>query len=232
MKHVKTRGASVTGMIAFALFICCVVSAAFGQRHAMRIQIPYAFTVGADSKVLPAGSYTFSAARNVLDVESDVGSLTGMIITQLSGPGNFLEAGSLVFDTTGGAHILSEVWIPGTDGQLMYVIPKGHTHDVLLASYLSTTHAVSGKSAYIQTCGRCHGAEGKGNKNADKFFNTTIPRLNTAAVQAKTDAELKNLINNGSSVMPPVEIEESGFKHRLPPQDVDAVIAYVRTLKQ
>jgi hypothetical protein len=32
--------------------------------------------------------------------------------------------------------------------------------------------------------------------------------------------------------MPPVEIDESGFRHRLPPQDVDAVIAYVRTLKQ
>lgn len=232
MGQVKTRGASVTGMIAFALVTCFAVSAAFGQRHAMRIDIPHAFTVGSDSKVLPPGTYTFSVNRNVLNVESSGVTLTRMIITQLSGPGDFLEAGSLVFDTTGGGHILSEVWIPGTDGQLIYTIPKGHTHDVLLASYLSPTHTISGKTAYIQTCGRCHGVEGKGNKNADKFFNTTIPRLNSAAVQAKTDTELKVLINNGSSVMPPVEIEESGFKHRLPPQDVNAVIAYVRSLKQ
>jgi mono/diheme cytochrome c family protein len=86
--------------------------------------------------------------------------------------------------------------------------------------------------AYDQTCFRCHGAGGKGDKNADKFFNTTIPRLNSAEVQSKSDAELKEIINKGGSAMPPVEIDESGFRHRLPPQDVDAVIAFVRTLKQ
>jgi hypothetical protein len=51
-------------------------------------------------------------------------------------------------------------------------------------------------------------------------------------VQSKSDAELKEIINKGGSAMPPVEIDESGFRHRLPPQDVDAVIAFVRTLKQ
>jgi hypothetical protein len=43
---------------------------------------------------------------------------------------------------------------------------------------------------------------------------------------------LREQISQGSRLMPPVEIDESGFRHRLPPQDVDAVIAYVRTLKQ
>jgi hypothetical protein len=51
-------------------------------------------------------------------------------------------------------------------------------------------------------------------------------------VQGKSDAELKELITKGSGAMPPVEIDESGFRHRLPAQDVDAVIAYVRTLKK
>jgi len=222
----------VARMITFILVTCFAVSAAFGQMQNMRIGVPYAFTVGSNSKVLPAGTYTFSVDRDILKVESVSALLKAMVIAQLSGPGDFLQAGSLVFDTTGGVHILSEVWIPGMDGQLLYIIPKNHTHEVLLASYLSPTHPVSGKTAYNQTCGRCHGADGNGNEKADEFYNIKIPRLNSAMVQSKSDAELRKLINNGSTVMPPVEIEESGFKHRLPEQDVDAVIAYVRTLKQ
>ena len=58
----------------------------------------------------------------------------------------------------------------------------------------------------------------KGDKNADKFFNVTIPRLNSAEVQSKSDAELKEIIIKGTRAMDPVEIDESGFRHRLPPQ--------------
>jgi len=62
-------------------------------------------------------------------------------------------------------------------------------------------------------------------------MGVTIPHLNSAQIKSKSDAELKAIISSGTSDMPPVEIEESGFMHRLPAQDVDAVIAYVRTLK-
>jgi hypothetical protein len=71
-----------------------------------------------------------------------------------------------------------------------------------------------------------------GDERADKFFNLPIPRLSSAPVQAKSDAELRELITKGSSQVPPVEIDEAGFRHHLPPQDVDAVISYVRTLKR
>jgi len=91
---------------------------------------------------------------------------------------------------------------------------------------------ISGKTAFDLTCSRCHGPAGMGDKRADKFFNTTIPRLGSAAVQSKSDAELKEIITKGSRAMDPVEVDESGFRHRLPPQSVDAVIAFVRTLKQ
>jgi mono/diheme cytochrome c family protein len=91
---------------------------------------------------------------------------------------------------------------------------------------------VSGRVAYDRTCSRCHGPAGRGDERADKFFNVTIPRLSSAEVQSKSDAELREIITKGSRVMPPVEVDESGFRHRLPPVDVDAVIAYVRTLKQ
>jgi cytochrome c553 len=219
-------------LLAFLLVTFLAVGPAFGQRGQVeRVQIPYEFTVG--SKVLPAGTYTFSVADILVRVVSATGGeVRERIITRINGPNQFLRDGSLVFDKTGGGHILSELWIPGEDGILLHSIPKDHSREVFLFSGLSQTREVSGKAAYNLTCGRCHGPDGKGDEAADKFFKTKIPRLSSAEVQGKSDAELREIITQGSREMPPVEIDESGFRHRLPPQDVDAVIAYVRTLKQ
>jgi cytochrome c5 len=218
--------------MAFLLVTFLAVGLAFGQvGQRTRFEIPYEFTVG--SKVLPPGTYTFSVDNFGLRMESATGGAYRAIIkARLGGPTELFRDGSLVFDTTGGGHILSEVWMPGTDGILLQSNPKPHNRMILLASYLNPTGNVSGKAAYNLTCGRCHGPDGKGDGGADKFFNITIPRLSSAAVQGKSDAELKEIITQGTHVMPPVEIDESGFRHRLPPQDVDAVIAYVRTLKR
>ncbi len=71
-----------------------------------------------------------------------------------------------------------------------------------------------------------------GDKSADKFLNTTIPGLRSAEVQEKSDAELREIVTQSGRTMAPVEIDEVGFRHRLPPESVDAVIAYVRTLKR
>jgi mono/diheme cytochrome c family protein len=216
----------------FILVTFFAVGPAFGQTdQIMRVEIPFEFT--AASKVLPAGTYTFSVDNFGLRLESASGGrFHALIVTRLSGPTEIFRSGSLVFDKTGGGHILSEVWIPGMDGILLQSNPKSQNREILLASVLNQTRKVSGKTAYNLTCGRCHGPDGKGDERADKFFKMTIPRLSSAEVQGKSDAELKEIINKGGSVMPPVEIDESGFRHRLPPQDVDAVIAYVRTLKQ
>lgn len=114
----------------------------------------------------------------------------------------------------------------------MHPIPNGDSSLGLIGTSLNMKQSYSGKKVYDLTCFRCHGDNGKGNPEADKFFGLTIPRLDSAEVQKKSDAELRQQITQGSDVMPPVEIEESGFRHRLQPQDVDAVIAYLRTLKQ
>jgi cytochrome c553 len=231
MQQMKTRGAMARMLMAFSIVTFLAVAPAFGQTgQRMQVKIPYEFTL--NSKVLPAGTYTFS----VTDVELGVRSATGgvlhaLIITRLSGPPQFFRDGALVFDRTAGGRILSEVWMPGTDGMLLHSNPKNHSRQILLVSGLSQTGSVSGRAAYNLTCGRCHGPDGKGDERADKFFNITIPRLSSAEVQGKSDAELREIITKGTSQMPPVEIDESGFRHRLPPQDLDAVIAYVRTLK-
>ena len=124
MPQMKTRGAMARRLMAFTLVTFFAVGPAFGQTGpAMRAEIPYEFTVA--SKVLPAGTYTFSVDNLGLRVESATGgAVHARIITRLSGPTEFLRDGSLVFDKTGGGRILSEVWIPGTDGILLHSIPK------------------------------------------------------------------------------------------------------------
>jgi len=230
----KTQGAIAGRLIAFVLVIFFAVGPAFGQTvEAVRAAIPYEFTFG--SKVLPAGTYTLTVTKFGLQAQSvTTGAVyRAPIVTRLGGPTEFLRGGSLVFDKSGSVRILSEVWMAGADGILLHSTPKSHSHEVfLLSEGLDQNRSVAGKAAYNQTCIRCHGPDGKGDKSADKFFNTPIPRLSSAEVQSKSDAELREIITKGSSAMPPVEVDETGFRHRLPSQDVDAVIAFVRTLKQ
>jgi mono/diheme cytochrome c family protein len=219
-------------LMAFILVTFFAVSPAFGQTgQYVQAEIPFEFTFA--SKVLPAGTYTLSVTNLGFQVKSATGEvLRAPIHSRINGPTEFLRDGSLVFDKTGGGHILCEVWIPGTDGILLQSAPKSHARDVILIAGPNQTSNLSGKEVYERTCGRCHGPNGNGDKRADKFFKVTIPRLSSAEVQGKSDAELKGIITKGGSAMPPVEIDESGFRHRLPPQDVDAVVAFVRTLKQ
>jgi cytochrome c553 len=232
MQQMKTRGAMASRLMAFILVTFFAVSPAFGQTgQAMRAEIPYEFTFA--SKVLPMGTYTFSVDSFGLGMQSATGGVFhARIITRLSGPSEFLRDGSLVFDKTGGGHILSEVWMPGTDGVILHSTPKNHSRDVILFTSLNQNSNVSGRAAYNLTCSSCHGPTGNGDERADKFFNIKIPRLSSAEVQGKSDAAFREIIIKGTSVMPPVEIDESGFRHGLPPQDADAVIAYVRTLKR
>ena len=230
VQEMEIQGAMAGRLMAYVLAtFFLVVGPAFGQL--MKAEIPHEFTFG--SKVLPAGTYTFSVTTFGLRAQSATGAVSSApILTRISGPTGFLREGSLVFDKTGGGHILCEVWMPGADGILLHNTPQNPSYDILLVYNLDQKRSVSGKVAYDRTCARCHGPAGKGDGNADKFFKVTIPRLKSAEVQAKSDAELREIITKGGSTMPPVEIDESGFRHRLPPKDVDAVIAYVRTLKQ
>ena len=230
MMHTIARNVTSARLLICLLATAFAASVAQGQARE-RIEIPYPFTLG--SQQLPAGTYTVSLNGGLLVMQSSTGEpLRSVIITRLSGPNSFLQAGSLVFDSTGGRNRLSEVWLPREDGALVYGIPKGHTRTVLSFSELDSSGHASGKTAYELTCARCHGEEGKGNGKADQYFGVTIPRLSSADVQSKSDAELRAIITAGTKNMPPVEVEESGFRHRLPPQDVDEVIAYLRTLKQ
>lgn len=231
MKQVTSKRTLIASFVALAVVMFLSVSPAFGQGQGMRLEVPYAFTFAAKS--MPAGTYTFTFQGSRLSVSSATsGPISQSVMSQLTGPAQLFRDGSLIFDKTVSGLVLAEVWIPGVDGLLLHSIPKGHTRTVLSAPNLNEHRTYSGKSAFNLTCANCHGQDGNGNERADKFFETRIPRLSSPEVQNKTDNELRNQIMQGNGKMPPVEIDEAGFRHRLPAQDVDAVIAYVRTLKK
>jgi mono/diheme cytochrome c family protein len=219
MREMQSRDAMARRFVALVFVTFFAVGLAFGANgQGMRFQVPYEFKFG--SNVLPAGTYTFSVDRGWLAVESANGAVIRQnIVTRLSGPAELIRSGYLIFDNAENGRILSEVWTPGTDGILVHPVPKGHGRLALSGADLDATRAYSGEAAYKLTCAKCHGEKGKGDASADKFFQLKIPRLNSDEVRAKSDAELTELITLGTKVMPPVEIDEAGFRHRLPPQD-------------
>ncbi len=230
----RFESATVLSTCLVAAALACVPVQGRAQIQQV-VEIPYSFTVPATKTPLPAGTYTISISKTAdfVTLESRAnGTTRQLILSRLSGPNRFLKEGSLVFDNTGGNHVLSEIWMQDGEAALVYSVPKGHTRAFLTFSDLPASGQVSGKVAYQHTCARCHGEDGKGDSNADHYMGVTIPRLNSDQVQSKSDAELQAIISSGTKNMPPVEIEESGYLHRLPSQDVAAVIAYVRTLKK
>jgi cytochrome c553 len=215
-------------LVAISVFALLASASAYAQ--SFTADIPYPFTVG--QKALPSGSYTFvkSADNTILVRNAQGGQVISQIITRVGSPAPVFDCG-LVFDVSGNSRIVSEVWIPEAGGFLIHSVPSDHTLSRLIG-VPSGSAKMDGKTAFARTCARCHGLDGNGNPDADKFFKTTIPRLNSAAVQAKSDKELTEIITGGRRKMEPVRIEEQGMRHLLQLKSVDGIIAYIRTLKK
>lgn len=213
-------------------FLCLLTVASAHAQSGLSASIPFEFEAG--GKTLPAGQYQFKlpSREQVLEVSSPTQVVARLhIITQL-GRSSFIMDAGLVFDSFEGRHVLSEVWLPGQDGLLVHSTSKQHTHEMVLAMGSGATAHMSGKAVFERTCARCHGAGGKGNPTADRFFQTQIPKLDSAFVQSKSDAELKDIISHGKNKMDPVRMGQATVQHLLDPDSVDAVISYLRTLKQ
>src|SRR6266568_2047053 len=86
---------------------------------------------------------------------------------------------------------------------------------------LSWAGAAEGKEVYTAKCAPCHGTGGEGKAAIAKMYNVTLPPLASAAVQGKTDDQLKAIILKGQGKMKPV----AGITEK---QAAD-VVAFVRT---
>jgi mono/diheme cytochrome c family protein len=116
----------------------------------------------------------------------------------------------------------------------MNIVAKAVVAIAVLVPAYSAEHP--GKTVYEQSCQNCHGEDGAGSNVANSFFKTQIPQITSDRVQMHTNPELKEIILRGSGRMEPVKMGRPNLPHgktkELTGQQVDDVIAYVRTLAQ
>lgn len=80
-----------------------------------------------------------------------------------------------------------------------------------------------GAAIYKAKCAMCHGPDGAGQTTMGK--NLKLRDLRSAEVQKQTDAELVKWIADGKGKMP-------AYKGKLTPAEIDALVAFMRTLKK
>lgn len=84
--------------------------------------------------------------------------------------------------------------------------------------------AAAGKAVYAKKCVSCHGDAGEGKDTVAKMLKVEIRPLGSKEVQAKSDADLKKAILDGTGKMKAVTgIDAKG---------ADDLVAYLRTLKK
>ena len=76
-------------------------------------------------------------------------------------------------------------------------------------------------------CASCHGADGKGQTDQGKKMKVT-DMTSPAWQKGKTDVQIKKGIEDGAKT---ADGEMEGYKDKLEPAQIDALVAYIRTLK-
>ncbi len=82
--------------------------------------------------------------------------------------------------------------------------------------------ATAGKEVYTKRCATCHGPGGEGKESIAKMFKIEMHHLGSKEVQAKSNADLKKIITEGTGKMKPVT--------GLSDVEIANLIAYLRTV--
>lgn len=85
------------------------------------------------------------------------------------------------------------------------------------------TAAATGQETYQKRCQGCHGADGTGNPQMAKMLKVTMPQVNGAGLENKSDADLLHIIANGEGRMP-------AFAKQLSDEEQQQVLEYMKTL--
>jgi len=78
-------------------------------------------------------------------------------------------------------------------------------------------------ATYRQKCAACHGTDGKGQTPAGK--NLGVNSFASPEVAKMSDADLSSAIEKGKGKMP-------SYGKTMKPEEIKAIVAYVRTLAQ
>ncbi len=96
----------------------------------------------------------------------------------------------------------------------------------LFASPANAADAEGGKKVFADNCVRCHGDGGKGDGAMAEFLARKPGDFTDKARMGQfTDEDLKKAIVEGKAPMP-------GYKGQLSDQEIDDVVAYIRSLSQ
>ena len=82
--------------------------------------------------------------------------------------------------------------------------------------------AMAGKDLFGKKCASCHGAAGEGKASIAKTMKVELRHLGAKEVQAKSDADLKKVILEGTGKMKPVAGTDA--------KAADDLVAFLRTL--
>lgn len=83
-----------------------------------------------------------------------------------------------------------------------------------------------GQTLFRQTCGHCHGLNGKGDGDLGAYLNPPPANLTSQKTQSKADDELKDVIMNGRPGTSMVS-----FKDAITEGQFNDLLAYLRSLK-
>jgi cytochrome c6 len=91
----------------------------------------------------------------------------------------------------------------------------------LLALPVASVAAGDGPDLFKSKCAMCHGPDGAGKTMMGEKLK--IPDLNSAAVQKKTDADLRTIIVKGKNKMP-------AYETKLTKEQIGELVACIRSL--
>jgi biopolymer transport protein ExbD len=115
-------------VVVAAVLLGVVLASAPAAAQAVKVDIPFAFTVS--EKSAPAGSYEVELqGSDAVVLRSTTAASTQFllpVVTRLA-PGSESKS-RLVFDRVGTVATLSEVWLSGRDGYLVGMTKAAHTH--------------------------------------------------------------------------------------------------------
>ncbi|MFZ1744396.1 MAG: cytochrome c [Nitrospirales bacterium] len=111
------------------------------------------------------------------------------------------------------------------DGYILFV---GFAIGIMMAgpAVVEAADIEKGKALYRQSCGHCHGLDGKGDGEMGGYLNPPPANLASEKTQSQSDADLKAVIMNGRSGTAMV-----GFEGALDEAQFADLLAYLRSLK-
>ena len=106
-----------------------------------------------------------------------------------------------------------------------YQLPPQHGEAAFTEADQDETE--SSQVLYQRFCLACHGPQGKGDGSMGAVMFPRVPDLTSQKIRDKSDADLLKIIRDGTrtTAMP-------AYTHRLTPEELRGLVAYIRSLSQ